>query len=422
MNAAGDFVVAWDSLIGQDGDGAGVFGQRYSRTGARQGSEFQVNSYTTGYQGWHPWLSVDASGNFVAVWTSEQDGDNTGLFGQRFGKTGSHLGPEFQVNTYTTGSQAQYGQSAIAGDPAGNFVVVWGSSGQDGDSYGLFGQRFDKTGARLGAEFQVNTYTVGYQGLSGLAADAPGNFVVVWRSSGQDGDGDGVFARRYDHTGVALGAEFQVNAYTTGSQAAGGAAAVTSDAVGDLVFVWESEGQDGDAGGIFAQRFTTSLCDSIPKIGCKKPTQSQKSALQLKNNATDSKDSLSWTWPNGEATTTTDFGDPLNTTGYSFCVYDESAGAPSLVLNASAPAAASCRGKLCWKATGTTGFKYTDARLTNGGLQTIILKAGAAGEARITVKGKGASLGMPALPLAQDTTVTAQLVNSGGACWEAVNG
>ena len=36
----------------------------------------------------------------------------------------------------------------------------------------------------LGAEFQVNTYTTSNQELPSVATDANGNFVVVWESLG----------------------------------------------------------------------------------------------------------------------------------------------------------------------------------------------------------------------------------------------
>ena len=38
------------------------------------------------------------------------------------------------------------------------------------------------------AEFQVNTYTDDDQQYPAIAMDSNGNFVVVWRSEGQDGD------------------------------------------------------------------------------------------------------------------------------------------------------------------------------------------------------------------------------------------
>jgi hypothetical protein len=58
-------VVAWQSF-GQDGFGTGVFGQRYTSAGIAQGSEFQVNTYTTSAQG-KPKVAADADGDFVVV-------------------------------------------------------------------------------------------------------------------------------------------------------------------------------------------------------------------------------------------------------------------------------------------------------------------------------------------------------------------
>src|SRR5687768_13869952 len=67
---------------------------------------------------------------------------------------------EFRVNTYTTGNQ---GGARAAMEPDGDFVVVWTSNGQDGDGYGVFGQRFAAGGAPRGSEFQINKITTQFQ-------------------------------------------------------------------------------------------------------------------------------------------------------------------------------------------------------------------------------------------------------------------
>jgi hypothetical protein len=85
----------------------------------------------------------------------------------------------------------------VAADSAGDFVVAWQSETQDGSSYGVFGQRFASSGAPLGSEFRVNTYTANYQNRTAVAADSPGNFVVVWASDIQDGSGPGIFGQRF---------------------------------------------------------------------------------------------------------------------------------------------------------------------------------------------------------------------------------
>ena len=97
------------------------------------------------------------------------------------------------------------------------------------------------------------------------------------------------------------------------------------------------------------------------------------------------------------------------------CLYDQKEGATTLQWRAKVPAGGTCAGKACWKST-KSGFKYTDHELTPDGLETLELKAGAAGKASIKVKGKGTNLFVPALPLQPEVTV--QLKSSTGVCWE----
>jgi hypothetical protein len=250
-DGSGNFVVVWGSF-GQDASSNAVFGQRFSASGGPQGGEFRVNSYTTGYQG-RPAVASDANGRFVVVWRSGgQDGSDYGIFGQRFSASGAPLGSEFQVNTYTTGYQSQ---TVVASDASGNFVVVWMSTGEDGSGSGIFGQRFDVSGTAAGSEFRVNSYTTGAQVQPAVASDAGGDFVVVWVSAGQDGNGTGIFGRRFSASGVPEGGEFQVNAYTTGFQSF---PAVSSDANGDFVVAWHGNYADGSAYGVFGRRFDAS--------------------------------------------------------------------------------------------------------------------------------------------------------------------
>jgi hypothetical protein len=247
-DALGDFVVVWDSYT-QDGSADGVFGQRYTSTGLRLGGEFQVNGFTTSYQ-FGPVVASDAAGNFVVVWASnQQDGDSFGIFGQRYTSLGTPVGGEFQVNTYTTSAQLL---PAVATDPLGNFVVVWESAFQDGSLLGIFGQRYSSLGLPLGGEFQVNSWATGAQEAPDVAVDPLGNIVVAWQSNGPDGNAWGIFAQRYNALGLPVGGEFQVNTYTTDWQRL---PAVDSDPLGNFTVAWGSTGQDGSGIGIFGQRF-----------------------------------------------------------------------------------------------------------------------------------------------------------------------
>ena len=247
-NATGNFVVVWTSNT-QDGDTLGIFGQRYAASGAPLGPEFRVNSYTTGAQ-YLPSVASDGFGQFVVVWTSTiQDGDGLGVFGQRYSSTGAPLGTEFRVNTYTTGNQTF--PTVSVNNETGGFVVAWMSYQQDGSSWGVFGQRYQ--GVPLGPEFRVNTYTTAAQYAPSVAMDAAGgNFAIVWASNTQDGSGRGVFGQRYDLVGSPAGPEFRVNTYTTGNQYQ---ALIAKAVVGNFVVAWTSAGQDGSLLGIFGQQF-----------------------------------------------------------------------------------------------------------------------------------------------------------------------
>jgi hypothetical protein len=248
MDSDGDFVVVWESQ-NQDGSARGVFARRFGSSSAALAVEFQVNSYTTGQQN-APSIAMNAGGDFLVVWVSYQDGSMRGIVGHRFSSSGDAVGAEFQVNTRTISSQNQ--PTAALGDDGG-FAVAW-SSFQDGGSYGVFASRFSSDAALLGVEFQVNTYTTVNQILPAIALAGSGDFVVSWASSGQDGSDFGIFAQRFSSSGAPQGGEFQVNAYTGGSQYL---PAVGTTAEGGFVVAWQSP-RDGSTRGIFARRFTST--------------------------------------------------------------------------------------------------------------------------------------------------------------------
>jgi hypothetical protein len=247
---AGAFVVAWEAYE-QDGDGRAIFARRFATEGEALGSEFQVNEFTLQSQQL-PAIACGEDGAFVVVWESlTQDGSSYGVFARRFDGEGVALGGEFQVNAYTAEQQLGAGVCAQAG---GGFVVTWYSFEQEGeaDSYGVFARRFDAEGTAQ-EEFQVASYTLGTQEFPAVACDDQGDFVVVWHADQQDGDSYGVFARRFASDGTPFGEEFQVNSYTYYSQQL---PAVAAGAGGAFVVVWETYGyQDGDSYGVFARRF-----------------------------------------------------------------------------------------------------------------------------------------------------------------------
>ncbi len=251
MDDAGNFVIVWSSQD-QDGDNWGVYGQRYNAAGVAQGSEFRVNTYTNKEQ-LGASVAMDAAGNFVVTWSSkDQDGDNWGVYAKRFNAAGVPQGGEFRVNNVTTKEQTA---TSVAMAADGSFVVTWSSKDQDGDNWGVYAKRFSAAGVPQGSEFRVNTTTAKEQEFSSVAMDASGNFVVSWSSKDQDGDNWGVYAQRYSAAGVAQGGEFRVNVNTTKEQMH---SSVSMDNDGEFVITWTSNDQDGSGRGVYARQYTAA--------------------------------------------------------------------------------------------------------------------------------------------------------------------
>jgi hypothetical protein len=245
--ADGDFVVVWRTFA----PGSYVYpvsGQRFDAAGPPRGAEFRVDQGTITARAF-PDVASDASGAFVVAWHTLDDGDVYGIAARRYDSAGEPRGGEFGVNSYTESGQSR---PVVAADPRGNFVVAWQSVGQDGNLEGVFARRFDATAAPQGIDFRVNTYVVGQQRFADVAIGAAGDFVIVWQSLNQDGSSEGVYAQRYDASGAPRGLEFRVNTYTTSAQSR---PAVAVDPAGNFVVAWRSLLQDGSAYGVFAQRY-----------------------------------------------------------------------------------------------------------------------------------------------------------------------
>lgn len=262
----GRFVVVWDSLGSPGGDNSqrSIQGRRYEADGAPLSGQFQINSLTSGMQNF-PDVAVGPAGDFVVAWQSDSPaggGDASGysIQAQRFGADGTAIGGQFRVNTYTTSAQ-KFPAIARGGD--GRFVIVWQSFGATGDNSfeSVQGQRFAANGAPVGAQFQVNTYTTNGQDHPAVAMAADGRFVVVWESNGAasgDTSGWSIRGRRYAADGTPAGPEFQVNTYTTDDQRY---PVVAAGATGGFLVAWQSFGSnngDDSQRSIQARRFAAS--------------------------------------------------------------------------------------------------------------------------------------------------------------------
>jgi len=301
----GGYVVTWSGL--NTGGADCIFTQQYSASGAKVGGETVVNTTTAGFRD-SPEITALADGGYVVTWGAEETPGDFGSYLQRFNASGVKVGGEVHINTTTVGPQ-DFPQ--IFGVPDGGYLAVWEGSGP-GDDYGIFTQRFNSAGAKVGVETLVNTPSAEIQSEHMVAVQANGNYLLIWESypntvtgveqrdvfsqlynsaggkigaqtrvntttpGGQGephvsamfdggylvtwvgngpGDVDGVFTQRLNASGVLVGAETRVNTTVAGDQVI---TRVTTLIDGGYVVVWESIGQDGAGSGTYFQRFDAS--------------------------------------------------------------------------------------------------------------------------------------------------------------------
>ena len=242
MSSEGSFVVAWQGYYGR------LALRRFRGDGQPAGDELEVRPDPNGGRGFGTDVAMDGRGGHVLVW--QESHPTTGsdeIFAQLFDSAGNRIGGELQVNTYTPLHQDS---PVVAMRRDGSFVVVWRSTAQGRG--GLFAQRFDGDGSRIGGEIQVAP--TGERGLSepAVAVGAGSDFVVAWATGSPGAAERDVFAQHVigDRHG---GAEIRVNTHVAGAQFR---PAVAVGPRGETVVVWNSEGQDGSRHGIYGQRLS----------------------------------------------------------------------------------------------------------------------------------------------------------------------
>jgi hypothetical protein len=160
-----------------------------------------------------------------------------------------------------------------------------------------------------------------------------------------------------------------------------------------------------------AARAGAPACSAAPLAGCRASQVPAQTHIWLNDGPVNLRDTIVWKWRRGSASTTADFGDPVHMHGYAVCLYSASG---SLLFHATLPSGGDCGARPCWRTAGS-GFHYRNGRATPDGLTKVQLRAGTAGRAGVVVKGRGANLGLPSMPLTPPVTI--QLQEESGPCW-----
>mgnify|MGYP005841800707 FL=1 len=254
MNSNGDFVIAWAS---HSGDMNSIFDikARIYKNNLPLGDEFLVNT-TTELSQTKPRVTINDNGSFIIAWESWTSNNDRDIFFQRFDGNGNKIGNETRANKTLAYSQARPDIKYLSN---GNFVITWESWKQIATTargYDIFASIYDSNGNVLNDEFLVNTYTEDYQWYSSIEAFDEGGFIVSWCSWEQDGFDGGIYLQKLDQFGNKIGDEILVNSTFVNYQ---WLPKVHKMFNGNIAVVWSSWKQDGDREGVYCQIFDPSM-------------------------------------------------------------------------------------------------------------------------------------------------------------------
>lgn len=249
FSSDGGFLIAW--VNERDGLVARSFGPNNQPRGLDRILAGNVNLPSVPGEGdvkaqREPAVAALPNGNFLIAWSEETAHLKTDIFyekrtvldkeifAQRFDRAGNPQGAKFKVNQQAADLQERP-KILVANR---QIVIAWSTN--DGANTvkaneGVFFRRYDLLGNALGGETRVGAPgTFGYN--PALAADAAGGFAVAW--DGPDADGRGVFARFYDAAGAPRGGAVQINTTTFGAQ---GRASLAQLADGTFLALWQGQ-------------------------------------------------------------------------------------------------------------------------------------------------------------------------------------
>jgi len=211
--------VSYDDTLVSD-----MFGDHYTRVA--EGKDTPGNPTS---------VASDEQGNFVVVWTDENQGVRAKVYHQDFIETENGresvitFHREFVVTSNPTATYA-----SVAMDADGDFVVTWMQ--EDADGRNIYAKAYNANGsARMDsnnevmAEFRVNSHSGGTHSYPDIAMSPNGDFVITWESlnqlktTGKTQSGYDIFYQRYDSSCTPIGKVDEIQSIQfSGGPSAGG--------------------------------------------------------------------------------------------------------------------------------------------------------------------------------------------------------
>ncbi len=178
-----------------------VYGQRYDSAGAALGGTIAIASGNSSTRYEFPRIAVLSDGSYVMMFTATASAGSRRVEAGLYESDGTYV-TSIAVNP-TSNNLLTLGTDIVA-LADGGFLVTYYDVESNG-SLGVFARRFDAAGTAIGGSFALSNQAVGAQTNVTVSALASGGFVATWQSFGQDGSGYGVYHRVFDRDALEGG-------------------------------------------------------------------------------------------------------------------------------------------------------------------------------------------------------------------------
>lgn len=244
-NDSGSYVIVWESESSySEPNTTMICCRRYDPVGNPAGDEFQVNIEPDCR---YPDVAIDPEGNFTVVWI-QGNRPNFSIIARLYDANGVAMTNPFDVSTIKITS---FSQPVIAMDAAGCFLVTWDGDPNFARLDDIHCRLYEPNGVSMGDQFTVNSTTERAQQNPQAAMNDLGQFVIVWDSEGDPNVSEkDIHGQRFDISGARIGSEFRLNSYTDSDQKSPAVAILEGGRFGA---VWQSENQDSSSYGIFGE-------------------------------------------------------------------------------------------------------------------------------------------------------------------------
>lgn len=276
MDANGNYVVVWDSDTGEytysgcagyyGYYGSSIFARIFDSNGVPTSSEILIAAPTTSSYHDDPSISMDANGNFVVVWETQDlntcsmyNSYNTIdlVYGKIFNSSGVATSGDILISENTS---VDNDDPDVALDANGNFIVVWErETYNNGCTYGsytpdaIYARTFNAVGTPDGPSYPISDQPSVDSDDPVVAVDANGNWAAAWETSVCNTGNCDIFSKVFDSSHNPTSSEILVNTTTSNDHED---TDVAMDAAGNFVVLWEADNdQDGEDYGVFLRKF-----------------------------------------------------------------------------------------------------------------------------------------------------------------------